>query len=769
MCIKRKHPHYFILNVPIPALASLLLIMAALLTGCGSPPLSPANRNHGKSIQEPGENALSAKASTQPPKSLSEAPATGNLELASFKPDFLIEQAGDTTNVSLGSLRLFLPLGWQMEQHISDEGIPQYILADCHSQWENDEIIGHREGYEHEIVITPYRVSQLPVSSLQLAAEIRELFPESILYGIKGTGKTDILMGCWFFGENRRSKEEEYFIFSETSSGAIELFHIKEGNFDVTCHENDIESFWKLIDQKLVLINEGDSIVNRIIKNGQPIEYYYLLNGSTSAPLLMVMQDDSGEIALYGKDSYETSFFDFQPKSMSPKELEVIDINNDGYDDILCRYWLLPPANSTLDFSDPSVFEGYIWDVESNGFVYISGEQMLTEYGEVWEEQRQRQAAAQTGNLIPSDLVSYLSEYLLKGHDEFREIMLPLVSDRELTSEEVIDLAKDNPDIKNDMLSIIAYNGAGVWLKVDADNDGIEDIFLCEYLGGTLGLTTYRLFTGLGNEKYKLTSTHVSIKEEFCFIQWEGKNYLAITTWEFRNKTINGISLECYESGAYLGGTWLAITAKENPDARDIQISYPGKEKYPLLKNALKNPVMQYQSGGQLPPGSAEQEIAAGTASGDLGDAQNIQPGDSGRPSSDASGDAQPDAYSNYNRMCDMDNDSVPEEYKVSLWQTTNYYTVDQLSFETADAGLGEQICQLTADDSSLGIPTNLWVDMTEYGNITYILYEDGLYDFHICGYFISEKDSRKLIQADCHIQTEITPQAISPAARAGY
>ena len=90
MCIKRKHPHYFILNVPIPALASLLLIMAALLTGCGSPPLSPANRNHGKSIQEPGENALSAKASTQPPKSLSEAPATGNLELASFKPDFLI-------------------------------------------------------------------------------------------------------------------------------------------------------------------------------------------------------------------------------------------------------------------------------------------------------------------------------------------------------------------------------------------------------------------------------------------------------------------------------------------------------------------------------------------------------------------------------------------------------------------------------------------------------------------------------------------------------
>ncbi len=227
--------------------------------------------------------------------------------------------------------------------------------------------------------------------------------------------------------------------------------------------------------------------------------------------------------------------------------------------------------------------------------------------------------------------------------------------------------------------------------------------------------------------------------------------------------------MECYESGAYLGGTWLAITAKENPDARDIQISYPGKEKYPLLENALKNPVMQYQSGGQLPPGSAEQEIAAGTASGDLGDAQNIQPGDSGSPSSDASGDAQPDAYSNYNRICDMDNDSVPEEYKVSLWQTTNYYTVDQLSFETADAGLGEQFYQLTADDSSLGIPTNLWVDMTEYGNITYILYEDGLYDFHICGYFISEKDSRKLIQADCHIQTEITPQAISPAARAGY
>lgn len=79
--------------------------------------------------------------------------------------------------------------------------------------------------------------------------------------------------------------------------------------------------------------------------------------------------------------------------------------------------------------------------------------------------------------------------------------MLPLVSDRELDFAEVKELAEDNPAIRNEMQRIAAtYDGSGVWLMVDADNDGIEDVYLCEFLGGTLGSVYYHLFKGYGME-----------------------------------------------------------------------------------------------------------------------------------------------------------------------------------------------------------------------------------------------------------------------------
>lgn len=53
----------------------------------------------------------------------------------------------------------------------------------------------------------------------------------------------------------------------------------------------------------------------------------------------------------------------------------------------------------------------------------------------------------------------------------------------------------------------------------------------------------------------------------------------------------------------------------------------------------------------------------------------------------------------------------------------------------------------------------NFWVDKTEFGNVTYIAYEDGLYDFHVCGYLISEEGSTKLVQVDCYVETEVTLQ----------
>lgn len=331
--------------------------------------------------------------------------------------------------------------------------------------------------------------------------------------------------------------------------------------------------------------------------------------------------------------------------------------------------------------------------------------------------------------LIPEELTSYLSQYLLQDKTVIRDIMSPLVSDREMSLEEVKELADNNVDMKNALHEIAStYQGRGIWLETDADNDGINDIFLCEYLGGTLHIVYYSLFTGREDGSYELTDCHTELQKEFSFIQWEGKNYLAKTTYEFTKKEINGISLECYENGRYQGGVWLAITAKEGTGARDIQTTYAKGSKYQGLKNTLETFAAHHLSGSQVPHGTAERE--------------------------------EKDA--GYRRICDIDNDGKTEEYNVSLWMTSNYYTVDHLSFDAKDDALTQRVYDIINEDGIQGIPMYLWVDETEYGNITYILYEEGLYDFHILGYLLSESDSLKLIQTDCHVQTQITLQEMT-------
>ena len=109
-----------------------------------------------------------------------------------------------------------------------------------------------------------------------------------------------------------------------------------------------------------------------------------------------------------------------------------------------------------------------------------------------------------------------------------------------------------------------------------------------------------------------------------------------------------------------------------------------------------------------------------------------------------------------------IDNDGNKERYQVSLWQTTNYYTVDQISFHAMEEGINDRVWELINEEENNGIPKNLWVDETRYGNVIYLLSEDGLYDFHICGWLLSETGKEKLIQVTCRVQREVTEEVMA-------
>ena len=678
--------------------------------------------------EKESENKSEKKAGDSPRVVGRKVPA-GNLELTSVSLPFHEQEAGEDTVVSVGSLEIILPVGWEAEERVSGDGVAQYVLKDVHSRCEGGGIEGHKDGYEHDIVITPYRIERMPERNCQLAAEMSGYFPVPLLWGIAGsTGntKTGEIDGCWLQGENKELCEEEYFLFSENGSGGMELFHIREGGYQITAYGNEIEAFDDFMDGGLVWTNGGTYPVHRILENRK--EAYFRLDGNRNDPLFLVAQDGTEKITVYRMGDYGTQVCTQTLDGVFSLDfMGIADLNQDGYEDIVCKNWVLDSADKPDDWEEYD-FDGYLWDAQKHMFSYVDGREMLEKYGSFWEEMWEGWEETQNyAGIVPEELTDYVAEYLLKSREELQSAMSALVSDEELSLEEVEMLAEENAEIKREFLRTVSqHSGIGIWLWVDADNDGIGDIFLCQYLGGTLGPVSYYLFRGTEDGHYELTSSHEQLKEEFGFLQWEGKNYLAKTTWDFGKKCVNGISLECYENGRHRGGVWLAVTAKEGENARNITTSYVADEKYRDLASGMEEFAKMYEIGSRTSGGTAEEAC-----------------GDSG-----------------HDRRCDMDNDGILEEYRVSLWQTTNYYTVDSLTFQSEDEKLRGTVYDMIRGEDAAGIPLNLWVDETEYGNVVYILYEEGLYDFHICGYLLTG-EGRKLLQVDCLTQTEVTPQKV--------
>jgi len=99
-----------------------------------------------------------------------------------------------------------------------------------------------------------------------------------------------------------------------------------------------------------------------------------------------------------------------------------------------------------------------------------------------------------------------------------------------------------------DMLDYLETWG-GLLLQVDADNDGIEDLFAWIRDGGSSGNTSFQLAKGMGNGTYEVTEEQGSMSSEIAFIKYEGKNYLLETEFDYNRKAANGFFVTAYEKG----------------------------------------------------------------------------------------------------------------------------------------------------------------------------------------------------------------------------
>ncbi len=332
---------------------------------------------------------------------------------------------------------------------------------------------------------------------------------------------------------------------------------------------------------------------------------------------------------------------------------------------------------------------------------------------------------------IPQELVDELTSVILKGTE--KTYLKAIINDRELTEEELIKIAENSLDIRMEMITVRQWSGECVMVEADLDNDGIDDILTESYYGGSGGFTDFVLFKGQPDGTYKGTTSFSSVMQEFGVIQYNGKNYLCTTDFDYSKKIYNGLTIYCYENGKLVEDAALRLT----PESYEVKIEECADEIYVSLAESTAEQSLSYKKlvdTYENVLGGAEQCIEADDKKG---------------------------------CKSDIDNDGNMETYSKWIWTPSNMGTSEGLIFfvsdEEEDAGskqADEAIHYGAGEESN---PIMMWVDASKSGNIVSVMYRTGLDDFEIIGYLVSESGYEKVYRITADVLYKVTEKRNSP------
>ena len=297
---------------------------------------------------------------------------------------------------------------------------------------------------------------------------------------------------------------------------------------------------------------------------------------------------------------------------------------------------------------------------------------------------------------ISEALLDTVKKAMLDGTE--LETLKELVNDKELTKDEILEFAKGNLAIRNDVIEA-ERSGYYTMVIADADNDGIMDIVAEEFFGGTGGFTEFVFYKGLEDGTYQKTSSFDAVKEEFAVISYDGKNYLCRTLYDYTKKIYDALSVACYVDGVRVQTAELTFF----PEKYDIKLAECTDEKYRafaenIFENSLyfKAEIDEYKN----IDGSSEEKLSS----------------------------------KEYEYRCDLDNDGVAEQYHKSIWLPSNIGTSECLEFY----GDGEKIEYVKdALSAAEGRPIMMWVESFAEKNIINVISLTGLHDFEITGFLL--------------------------------
>lgn len=308
---------------------------------------------------------------------------------------------------------------------------------------------------------------------------------------------------------------------------------------------------------------------------------------------------------------------------------------------------------------------------------------------------------------IPDGLIDLLSAAMLDGTE--LETLEAMVNDRELSDEEAREIAFANRETARITLSM-GLQGSLLAVMGDGDNDGIEDVLAEIYTGGSGGFTEFAFFKGQPDGTFAYTGSYSHFMEEFALICYEGKNYLCRTTYDYNKKIYDGFDLFYYEDGRRRENVSLYFV----PETYQVQVKSYASEAYKDYAEAYF------------------------TAKDCMAASDGLNRGEEFKGSAETKGE---DGYS-----CDLDNDGEAESYQKYIWYPSNMLQYG-LYFQCADLPMADEAIYGSEQE---GFPVIFWVEEADGENITNVLYQTGLYDFHIAGFVIGEEDYKQVYDIEC-------------------
>ncbi|MGN0246042.1 MAG: hypothetical protein ACI4DK_08790 [Lachnospiraceae bacterium] len=187
-------------------------------------------------------------------------------------------------------------------------------------------------------------------------------------------------------------------------------------------------------------------------------------------------------------------------------------------------------------------------EIENGEFENNKNESGESEDSEdIEENEKEERIVLDTPTYIDASFVEMLGDLLQKENEEINKVMQSKVCDKVVADEELEQYAV-NPDVAECKERMDSSNG-GMFLLIDGDNDGCDDLFAWISDGGSMGNSHRAFLQGQKDGSFKKTYENEGITHELCFVEYEDKNYLIETSFDYNKKCTDGFIVSCYEKG----------------------------------------------------------------------------------------------------------------------------------------------------------------------------------------------------------------------------